>query len=187
MAAPTRTRYTYADLQADFPVDKVRREIVDGELFVSPSPQLRHQEVADELTTLLRLYAREHGGRANSAPLDVVLADDQVVQPDVLYFRPEHLYRMGQRIVESAPDLVVEVSSPSTRHLDLVRKRDLYARHGVPEYWYVDLEVDRIEVHRLAGGAYGTPELLSRADELTSPLLPGFVTSVDAVLGGAED
>jgi Uma2 family endonuclease len=183
MAAPTRTRYTYADLRAEFGEDKVRREIIDGELVVSPSPQLRHQEVADELVVLLRLYAREHGGRANSAPLDVVLAEDQVVQPDVLYFSEQHLHRMGRRVVESAPDLVIEVSSPSTRHLDLVRKRDLYARHGVPEYWYVDLEVDRIEVYRLAAAAYGTPELLTRSDQLTSPLLPGFGASVDVVLG----
>jgi Uma2 family endonuclease len=186
MAVQPRTRYTYADLET-FPDDNLRREIIGGELVVTPSPRPRHQEVADELTFQLRLHTKEHGGRANSAPLDVVFADDDVVEPDVLYLAPQHMHRIGDRYISGRPDIVVEVSSPSTRRLELVRKRDLYERYGVPEYWYVDLDADRVEVYRLAEDRYNPPRLLGRADVLDSPLLPGFTLSVGELLGPPEE
>jgi Uma2 family endonuclease len=82
---------------------------------------------------------------------------------------------------------VVEVSSPSTRRLELVRKRDVYQRFGVPEYWFVDLEVDRVERCRLDQGRYGPPTILFRGKTPTSPLTPGFSLPVDELLGPAED
>jgi Uma2 family endonuclease len=92
-----------------------------------------------------------------------------------------------KKFVRSAPDVVVEISSPSTRRLELVRKRELYERFGVPEYWYVDLDADRIEVYRLAEGRYPVPALLIRGQRLESPLLPGFGVGVDEVLGPPEE
>lgn len=112
-----------------------------------------------------------------------MLAEDTVVEPDVLLLRPEHVDRVGERFIRGAPDLVVEVSSPSTRHLELVRKRAAYERHGVAEYWYVDLDAERIEVYRLAAGRYGRPELRDRGEQLSSALLPGLVLTVDGLLG----
>jgi Uma2 family endonuclease len=109
-----------------------------------------------------------------------------VVEPDVLFVAPENVHRVERAFVRSAPDLVVEVSSPSTRRLEIVRKRELYERFGVPEYWYVDLEVDRVEVVRLEAGRYGTPALYGRADRLESPLIPGFAVEVDDLLGPPE-
>jgi Uma2 family endonuclease len=96
---------------------------------------------------------------------------------------------MGQverRFVRSAPDVVVEVSSPSTRRLELVRKRELYERFGVPEYWYVDLDADRVEVHRLESGRFTVPEILARSDTLRSDQTPGFSIAVDDLLGPSE-
>lgn len=112
-------------------------------------------------------------------------ADDNVVEPDVLFIRAEHLGRVGDRFVTDAPDLVVEISSPGTRRLELVRKRELYQRFGVPEYWYVDLEVDRVEIYRLADGRYPAPELRFRGQSVdaASLSLPGFTIPVDEVLG----
>ncbi|MEX2552885.1 MAG: Uma2 family endonuclease [Actinomycetota bacterium] len=75
--------------------------------------------------------------------------DIEGVEPDVLFVRADHVDRVENRYVRGAPDLVVEISSPSTRRLELVRKRDLYARFGVPEYWYVDLEAELLEVYAL--------------------------------------
>ena len=75
------------------------------------------------------------------------------------------------------------MSSPSTRRLELVRKRDVYQRFDVPEYWYVDLDAERIEVYRLREGRYGTPDMLTGKDVLSSPLVPGFSVGVDEVLG----
>jgi Uma2 family endonuclease len=182
MSSPAQTtRYTYGDL-ALFPNDGLRRELIGGELIVSPAPQFRHQDVVMQVAGRLWLYSQEHGGKACAAPLDVYFTHEDVVEPDVLFIRPEHLDRIEEKFVRSAPDIVVEVSSPSTRHLELVRKRNLYERHGVPEYWYVDLEANRIEVFRLADGRYSHPEILERGDKLTCPLLPGFAVAVEDLL-----
>ena len=117
------------------------------------------------------------------APLDVFFADDTVVEPDVLFVRGDHLQHIEEKFVRGAPDLVVEVSSPSTRRLELVRKRELYQRFGVPEYWYVDLEADRVEVYVLTDGLYPPPSLRYPGEELASAQLPRFVMPVDEALG----
>lgn len=184
MATEPRTSgLTYEDRERMFPdEDIVRRELIGGELIVSPSPSTRHQRVVVELTVRLHAYAREHGGEVYAGPLDVYFTEHDVVEPDVLFVRPEHLARLEQRFVRGAPDLVVEVSSPSTRRLDLTRKRELYERHRVPEYWFVDLEADRVEVYRGDEGRYGSPGMLGRREVLETPLLPGFSLPVDELL-----
>jgi len=181
-----KDRYTYEDLQA-FPEDNLRREIIDGELIVTAAPSTRHQDVVMRLSGELYQYVKEHGGKVYPAPTDVFFSDTNVVEPDVLFVSPENLGRVEKKFVRSAPDVVVEVSSPSTRRLELHRKRELYERFGVPEYWYVDLESDRIEVYRLAEGRFGAPALLGRSDILASPQIPGFSITVDLLLGPPED
>ena len=81
------------------------------------------------------------------------------------------------------PDLVVEVSSPSTRRLELTRKRELYERFGVPEYWFVDLDADRVEVYRLEGERFGPPVLFGMGDTLEPPPIGGFRLAVEDLLG----
>ena len=179
MSSPARsTGLTYDDL-ASFPDDGLRRELIGGELIVTPAPRTSHQDVVVELTVRLYAYAREHGGKVYPAPTDVYFADVDVVEPDVLFVRADHLDRVEERFVRSAPDVVVEVSSPSTRRLELVRKRDLYERYGVPAYWYVDLEHDAVLVHRLEDGRYEEPVTLKRGETLTSEVLPGFAVAVE--------
>jgi len=174
-------RYTYDDL-ALFPEDNLRRELIDGELIVSPAPRLRHQAVAGEMLYALMTWVREHGGKAYTAPVDVKFSDVTVLEPDVLFVRAEHADRLTEKYVEGAPDVVVEVSAPSTRHLELMRKRSVYEAFGVAEYWYVDLEVDRIEIHRLIDGVYPAPRILQRSDTLESPEVPGFSVPVTQLL-----
>ena len=186
MAAEPKTRFTYADLE-QFPDDSLRREIIDGDLVVTAAPLIRHQRVVIRLAARLFNYAEASGGEVFPAPTDVFFSDDNVVEPDVLFVRAEHAEKLERRFVRSAPDLVVEVSSPSTRRLELVRKRELYERFGVPEYWYVDLELDRVEVYTLAEGTYGPPRILGRADVLASPQVPGFALSIEELLGPPED
>jgi Uma2 family endonuclease len=144
-AGPGFRRYTYADLE-NFPDDHLRREIIDGELIVTPSPVTRHQRAVVNIVVALAAYAKQSGGEVFPAPLDVYFAEDNVVEPDVLFVRADHASQIEKKLIKDAPDLVVEISSPSTRRLELVRKRELYARFGVPEYSYADLEVDRVEV-----------------------------------------
>lgn len=174
-------RYTYADL-AMFPEDHLRREIVDGELIVSPSPIVRHQDAVGNVFIGLKSYARKAGGQAFVAPLDVLLAPDNVVEPDVLFIRADHAHQVGDKFIENAPDLVVEISSPSTRRLELVRKRELYERFGVPEYWYVDLEAERVEVYVLTEERYPAPQLKYAGELLESAQLPGFQIPVGEAL-----
>src|SRR6266550_939394 len=105
MATQSKTTYTYADL-ASFPNDRLRREIIDGELIVTAAPRVRHQEVVAELVLQLGLYAREHGGKVLPAPTDVFFSDTNVVEPDVLFVRADHLNKLEEKVVRSAPDLV---------------------------------------------------------------------------------
>ena len=186
MATQPQTGLTYQDLLA-FPEDNLRRELIDGELIVTAAPATRHQDVVLRLGARLLAQCEAHGGRVFVAPTDVYLSETSVVEPDVLYLRPENANRVEPRLVRSAPDVVVEVSSPSTRRLELVRKRELYERFGVPEFWFVDLDADRVEVYRLAAGTYPAPTLLRRGDLLEPPQIPGFTLSVDDLLGPPED
>jgi Uma2 family endonuclease len=181
MATQPQTGLTYEDLEA-FPEDNLRRELIDGELFVTAAPGRRHQQVVLELGSRLLAYSKEHGGAVYVAPRDVYLASDTVLEPDVVFVTAGNLSRDEERFVRDAPDLVVEVSSPSTRRLELVRKLEAFQRFGVPEYWYVDLEADRVEVYRLTGGRYAAPIVLSGESVLESPLLPGFMVSIEDLL-----
>ena len=176
MAAPA-TGYTYDDLLAMPEDDGLRREIIHGELFVNPAPVPRHALVAMSVSFELETYRRSFGGAVIASSVDLYLAHDTVVEPDVLYWKPEHVDRIGERNV-GPPDLVVEISSPSTRRRDLTTKRELYAEFGIPEYWFIDLQANVIEVYRL-----GEPvRVLRPGDVLTSPELPGLSIDVGALL-----
>ena len=184
LSGPTTTGLTYDDL-ANLPQDDhLRRELIDGELYVSPSPTLRHQEAVVAIVVALHEYVADHGGLALPAPMDVVFAEDTAVQPDVVYLSADRVEELDEeRIIGVVPDLLVEVSSPATRRLDLIKKRNLYEREGVREYWFVDLEVDRIDVHRLDGsGWYGQPQTLGAGEMLTCVAAPGFELSVAEAL-----
>ena len=163
--------------------DKVIRELIDGDLFVTPPPVFRHQRVSYRLAAALMEYEKEHGGAGVTAPVGLYLDETNFVEPDVLFLRADHLDRVQGAYVRAAPDLVVEVSSPSTRGRDVTKKRELYARFGVPEYWFVDLDSDRIDIHRLQGERFSSAISVGRGERLTSPLLPGFEAEVEELLG----
>ena len=134
----------YEDLQS-FPDDGLRREILAGELYVTPSPQRRHQRVAFEIARILADYAERAGGEVNIAPLDTVLSAQNVVEPDVIYVAPDRMHTLGVKAIIGVPSLVVEVLSPSTKRVDRGRKREIYARFAIPEYWIVDPDTNTIE------------------------------------------
>ncbi len=184
MATQPQTNLTYDDL-ASFPEDNLRRELIGGELIVTAAPATRHQRVVVRLASRLLAYEEGHGGVVLPAPADVFFSDVDVVEPDVLFVAGAREGIIEGKVVRGAPDLVVEVSSPTTRHLELVRKRDLYERYGVPEYWYVDLDADRVEVYHRIGAGYDPPVILGRGHSLTIPSLPGLSIPVDYVLGDA--
>jgi Uma2 family endonuclease len=179
MSAPVATGLTYDDL-ASFPDDHLRRELIDGELFVTPSPIIAHQRAVMRIAQALANHSDEHGGLTLPAPMDVVFSASTVVEPDVVFLGSDRAAQLADdRFVDVVPDLVVEVSSPSTRRLDLIKKRSLYERERVPEYWFVDLEARQVDVHRLDDtGHYGTPASLGPGEQLTCLAAPGLRLSV---------
>ncbi len=171
MSTATSTKITYDDL-LKMPEDNRLREIIDGELIVSPSPSLSHQDIVGALYRVLSAYLDVHPvGRVFIAPLDTVLAADQVPQPDLVYVSRRSSSILG-RVVEGAPDLVIEVISETSRRRDEVRKRELYEQFGVTEYWIVDPDADKVTVHRLTDGRYDDGTVVRTT--LTTPLLPGL-------------
>jgi Uma2 family endonuclease len=183
MLQPVEKGLTVADLDR-FPSDGLRRELIDGELFVSARPALRHQRVMARLITMLTQYCDEHGGEAVTEPNNDYSVRDHV-EPDITLVRAEHFDRLTERGVQGPPDVLAEISSPSTRGYDLIRKRAFYEREGVAEYWFLDLDEDVVVVHRLRDGRYGKPVFFARGDTVTSPLLPGLALDVDLLLGPA--
>jgi Uma2 family endonuclease len=177
------TGLTYEDLLALPDAGSTRYELLDGELLVTPAPTTRHQESVLRIAAALLGYIRRAGGRVLPGPVDVYFSEGTVFEPDVVALRADHLDRVEERRVVGAPDLVVEVSSPSTRRTDLVRKRRVYEREGVPEFWFVDLDADQVHVYRLGpDGGYGPPSVVLADGEVVSGALEGFVMAASEAL-----
>lgn len=174
-------KLTYADFQY-FPQDGRRHELVDGEHFVTPSPASKHQLVLGNLFGHLWKHVQSQGlGWVGWSPLDVVLTEYDVLQPDLFFVSRERMDRVEEGRILGAPDLVIEALSPSTRKHDEVTKRRLYEKHGVLEYWIVDVELERFAVHRRQGVRFGqkTELSLEDGDRLSTPLLPGFEVALN--------
>lgn len=184
MAAPVETGLTVADLERFETDDGRRYELIDGALYVSPAPTLRHQWVTARLSHLLMQHVEQHGGAVFAGP-NVSWSQRSLVIPDVVLVTAQTLARVSSELaVDLPPDLVVEVSSPSTRRYDLVVKRAHYARLEVPEHWFVDLDADRVEVSRLVEGHYGSPELAQPGDAIVPPHLAPLAVTVEDILRG---
>lgn len=166
--------FTYEDYKL-LPEDK-RCEIIEGDLLMTPSPTFRNQAVQMRLGARLFSFVDAGGlGQVVAAPIDVVLSPENVVQPDVLFVvaaRSGMIDRNGA--VYGAPDLAVEILSPSTAPRDQVLKRKLYGRFGVEEYWIVDPEKQTLEVLTAAGSGLETWRRFTVDETLVSPLLPGL-------------
>lgn len=184
MSVRPATPWTYEDY-LHFPDDGKRYELVDGEVFVTPAPNIRHQDIVGWLFVQLYEHLRRHGGgRVFVAPVDAVLSTTDVVQPDIVFVSDADTGRLTPANLQGPPTLAVEVLS-DPRH-DRVRKRRLYAQFGVTEYWIVDPDGERVEIHRLESQQYPTPTLLEAGTELTTPLLPGLSVDVAALLAAGS-
>lgn len=170
--------FTYEDYKL-LPDDK-RYEIIEGELLVTPTPTVRHQNILAELNLQLRSFAKAGGhGLVVVAPTDVILSNENVVQPDLLFIARERLgIANWSGGVHGAPDLVVEILSPSTSGRDQVVKRKLYGKFGVREYWIVDPTGLTIEVLTLGSAGLDTWQVFATGSSVTSQVLPGLQVPV---------
>ena len=178
MSAPNpRIKLTYQDY-ANTPDDE-RYELLDGELIRMTAPAEIHQRVATLLGWKVAQFVSENAlGRVYVAPFDVVLSDTDVVEPDLLFVSNERAHVITAANVQGAPDLVVEILSPTSAKRDRTVKRALYARHGVSEYWIVDTEARTVALLLHRDGGFETAGTYGEAETLTSPTLPGFGLNV---------
>jgi Uma2 family endonuclease len=154
LVGPPQGRWTYADYAA-LPDDGNRYEIIAGVLYTTPAPGAGHQSVSARLVTFLVTHVEFAGlGRVFAAPVDVELAPDTVVQPDIVVILSANLDRITPSRIIGAPDLVVEILSPGTAGYDRREKQDAYARAGVGEYWIVDPGAQTVELLTLDQGGY---------------------------------
>jgi len=162
--------------------DEKRYEIINGEVYMVPSPLTYHQKVLALLYMSLWDFVEEHQiGEVLLAPLDVVLSEIDVVQPDIMYISNERRRIITEKNIQGAPDLVIEILSPSTAYKDQTIKTKIYSKYGVKEMWLVDPEKKEIQLLVLNPSlltplkTYHVPEILK------SPLVTGFTLPLDKI------
>jgi Uma2 family endonuclease len=165
----------------------VRAELIEGELYMSPSPTFRHQQILARIYRALDDFVRKRTiGVVCFAPLDVHLPSGDIVQPDLVFVSNAHRDAI-QDWIRGTPDLIVEVVSAAGAERDRIVKRDLYARNGVPEYWIVDGEERTVEVLELSSGRYVAQGYFEASDTITSRMLEGFSVAVSQLLADPEE
>jgi len=165
-------RMTYAQY-SELPDDGLRYELIDGELYMSPAPNTRHQDVLGRLfLAIASRLANEGGGRVFFAPFEVHLFGKDAVQPDLIFVSDADSEVVTEAKISGVPTLVVEVLSSSSR--DRRIKKDLYERYRVPEYWILDPITDQVEIYSLTVEGYGEPQILKPPELLKTPLIPGL-------------
>ena len=169
-------RLTYQDYINLPESDDKRYELIDGELYLAPSPTPNHQFISIRLSKAIDDYAQSHGlGNVLYAPLDVVLSNQDVFQPDILFVSRNRESIISESNIQGAPDLVVEILSPGTADRDRTIKRARYSVHGVQEYWMVDPQANTIEVLTAGQDDFETVQVYGEDTSLTSPVLEGLV------------
>jgi Uma2 family endonuclease len=165
-------KLTYDDF-AQIPHDGLLHEIIEGEHYVTPAPSRRHQRILRRLLYLVEGHLQQHPvGEVFFAPFDVLLSEHNVFEPDLLFLSRARSTLLTEKNLQGAPDLVVEILSPSTSSRDRRLKRDVYERTGVTEYWVVDPDRDVVDVYRRSDGPFADPISFGREQTLTTPLLP---------------
>ncbi|MDX2165576.1 MAG: Uma2 family endonuclease [Deltaproteobacteria bacterium] len=179
-----RGALTYRDLRHT-PDDGQRWEVIDGEVYVSPAPSLRHQDVVLSLAVLLSAHVRRHRlGKVWVSPIEVALERPTGVQPDLVFISKARMAIAQELRVVGAPDLLVEVASPSTASRDRGIKLDAYARCGVAHYWMIDPRRGGLKAMRLEGGRYVVEAELGARGVFRPSLFPGLTLRMRDVLAG---
>ena len=181
MALQTTTKLTYDDYVL-IPDDGRRHEIIDGEHYVNPAPNVRHQRVLRRVFLAVATFVEEYDlGEVFFSPIDVVFSQHNVVQPDLIFVRKENTGELHGAFVKIAPDLVIEVLSKSTRTHDKVRKLKVYDTFNVAEYWIVDPENDLVSIYRRSDANLALVEKVDFDGTIDSPLFPGFTLAARTV------
>ena len=177
----TQTRRLTYDEYLQGPEIKRRYDIVDGEMIMAPAPTVKHQQILGQIFLLIHQFVTEHQlGQVLFAPLDVVIQREplRTRQPDLLFVSSERADMLSGQVVEEAPDLVVEILSPSNTRRDIEDKLADYARLGVRECWLVSPEARTAEILALADGSWKRVSLRGVGDSIQSSVLEGLELEV---------
>ena len=182
MVTKPRTRLTVRDYLAIPEDDENRYELIDGELYMAPAPSYEHQSGSYNLTLILGVFVSDNNlGVLRYSPIDVYLSDEDVFQPDIVFISNERLDIIHSDGLHGAPDLVIEVLSPSTERRDLILKRERYEMFGVGEYWFANSIARTITVLRLRDGKFELVGVFTEGMTVETPLLPGLRVDVSEV------
>ena len=180
VVSETKRKFTYEDY-AKTPEGE-RYELIDGELIMAAAPNMAHQRIGMRLGTEFEILILDADlGEVYAAPTDVYLSDTDIVQPDLLFISRARSHIRNGKNIKGAPDLVVEILSPSTSANDWGYKKDLYERHGVKEFWLVDPYAKQVIVMLLKDGRYEIVGVYREDDTLRSPTLEGFELDLSRV------
>lgn len=172
-SATEKKKFTYSDYLKT-PEDK-RYELIEGELILTPSPVPYHQRLVMNIAFEIEKFIRETDiGRVFPSPCDVYLDDENVLEPDVLFISRERLSIIGEKNIHGAPDLVIEILSENSAYRDMFKKKRLYARFGVKEYWIVEPEEKTVEIYSLEEDTFRLERRYSKDSILESPSLAGL-------------
>ncbi|MFN3739457.1 MAG: Uma2 family endonuclease [Thermodesulfovibrionales bacterium] len=173
--------YTYKDYEK-LP-EGAPYQLIKGELIMSPSPIPYHQRISKRLEYILYEYAEKNKklGEVFDAPIDVYLEETEVYQPDIIFISKERSHIIGEKKIEGAPDLVIEILSPSSAYYDLRHKMNMYAKHNVKEYWIVDPEERSIEVYENRDGKFELIEKKINNGPIHSRVIPDLEVSLEEI------
>ena len=175
-----KKNYTYDDY-AKLP-EGAPYQLIGGQLIMTPSPIPYHQEVLRKLGfKILVFLEKKELGHLYYAPLDVYFSDSDVYQPDIIFIQKEREEIIGDTKIEGAPDIVIEILSPSTAYYDLRNKFRTYEKHGVKEYWIVDPGLKRIEIYENKDKKFNIYMEAEGDGNVSSRVLEGLSITVDEV------
>lgn len=173
--------YTYEDY-AKLP-EGLPYQLIGGKLIMTPAPSTYHQEISKRLEFLLYEYAelKQKLGKVFDAPIDVYFEEEETYQPDIIFISNDRIGIIKKEKIEGAPDIIIEILSPSTAYYDLVHKKDIYAKHGVKEYWIVDPIEKWVESYKNENGKFILIGRGQKDESINSTVLIGFKVKLDAI------
>ncbi|MBI4861726.1 MAG: Uma2 family endonuclease [Candidatus Riflebacteria bacterium] len=177
MGQPLRAHITWKEYQ-QLPDDGIRYEVLEGEIVMTPAPEPKHQTASVNLLFEMESWRRDGGGGGEgmffTAPVDVILAFDTIVQPDLVYIRGERAKTLVKKQIHGAPDLVVEIFRKARAERDRITKLQIYQRFSIQEYWLVDLDARSVTILTLSEDGYEVFASGTGDTKLGSKVLSGF-------------
>ncbi|RKX73627.1 MAG: Uma2 family endonuclease [Spirochaetes bacterium] len=177
--AKSETPKTYADY-AKLP-EGAPYQLIGGMFVKSPSPTVNHQRIIKRIAQTLIPLEEKGLGELFHAPIDVYLSDTETYQPDIIFITVERLFIIGEKKIEGAPDMVIEVLSPRTAYYDLGHKMKTYQKSGVREYWVVDPMEKSIELYENAGKVFHLSSKAEKRGEVQSMLFPSLHVCAESI------